>query len=92
MALWLVRAGKYGEHEPRFFEDNRIYLTWGGLEATNLSSAATYDDIKALMLRHFPRNRFGALATGAAKSGRSPWACSRAITWSCRGNPTGLLP
>jgi restriction system protein len=53
MALWLVRAGKYGEHEPRFFEDNRIYLTWGGLEATNLSSAATYDDIKALMQRHF---------------------------------------
>lgn len=53
MALWLVRAGKYGEHEPRFFEDNRIYLTWGGLEATNLSNAATYDDIKALMQRHF---------------------------------------
>lgn len=53
MALWLVRAGKYGEHEPRFFEDNRIYLTWGGLEATNLSSAVTYDDIKSLMLRHF---------------------------------------
>jgi restriction system protein len=53
MALWLVRAGKYGEHEPRFFEDNRIYLTWGGLEATNLSSAVTYDDIKSLMLQHF---------------------------------------
>ncbi|WP_291912886.1 restriction endonuclease [Limnohabitans sp.] len=54
MALWLVRAGKYGEHEPRFFEDNRIYLTWGGLESTGLSSAATYEDIKALMQRSFP--------------------------------------
>ena len=54
MALWLVRAGKYGEHEPRFFEDNRIYLTWGGLESTNLSDAASYEDIKAVMLRYFP--------------------------------------
>jgi len=54
MALWLVRAGKYGEHEPRFFEDNRIYLTWGGLESTALSSAASYEDIKALMQLSFP--------------------------------------
>lgn len=54
MALWLVRTGKYGEHEPRFFEDNRIYLTWGGLQTTDLSSAATYDDIKSLMQQHFP--------------------------------------
>jgi restriction system protein len=28
MALWMVRAGKHGEYEPRFFGDNRIYLTW----------------------------------------------------------------
>src|SRR6266498_47371 len=28
MALWMVRAGKHGEHEPRFFGDSRIYLTW----------------------------------------------------------------
>ncbi len=26
MALWLVRAGKNGEHEPRFFEDIRLEL------------------------------------------------------------------
>jgi restriction system protein len=31
MALWLVRAGRHGEHEARFFGDNRIYLTWGAL-------------------------------------------------------------
>ena len=54
MALWLVRAGKYGEHEQRFFEDNRIYLTWGGLESTSLSGAVSYEDIKTLMLQHFP--------------------------------------
>jgi len=31
MALWLVRAGKHGEHETRFFGDGRIYLTWNAL-------------------------------------------------------------
>lgn len=32
MALYLVRAGKHGEHEQRFLQRNRIYLTWGGLK------------------------------------------------------------
>ncbi|MBC6445264.1 MAG: restriction endonuclease [Alphaproteobacteria bacterium GM202ARS2] len=31
MALWLVRAGKKGEHEAKFLSDKRIYLTWRGL-------------------------------------------------------------
>lgn len=31
MALWLVRAGKLGEYETKFLEENRIYLTWEGL-------------------------------------------------------------
>lgn len=26
MALWLVRAGKYGEHEQHFLDTNRVYL------------------------------------------------------------------
>src|SRR5439155_10875754 len=25
MALWMVRAGRHGEHEPRFFGDNKVY-------------------------------------------------------------------
>lgn len=54
MALWLIRAGKYAEHEQRFFEDNRIYLTWGELTETNLSVASDYSAIKALMLEHYP--------------------------------------
>ena len=31
MALWLVRAGSHGEYEKKFFEENRIFLTWDGL-------------------------------------------------------------
>jgi restriction system protein len=53
MALWLVRAGKYGEHEARFLDDNRIYLTWEGLQ-TDLSGAQTYDAVKAVMQARYP--------------------------------------
>ncbi len=29
MSLWMVRAGKYGEHEKKYLDDSRVYLTWG---------------------------------------------------------------
>ncbi len=45
MALWLVRAGKYGEHEQKFLSSNRIYLTWEDLQGYDLSQAASYDEI-----------------------------------------------
>ena len=28
MALWLVRVGRHGEHEEKFLQDKRAYLTW----------------------------------------------------------------
>ena len=31
MALWLIRAGRHGEFEKRFLDEDRVYLTWGGL-------------------------------------------------------------
>lgn len=49
MALWLVRAGKYGEHEQHFLDTNRAYLTWSGLNNTDLSQAKTYEDIKEIV-------------------------------------------
>jgi len=54
MTMWLVRAGKYGEHEPRFFEDGRVYLTWGEFDNIDLSVAANYEGIKALMQQQYP--------------------------------------
>ena len=54
MTMWLVRAGKYGEHEPRFFEDGRVYLTWGEFENIDLSGAENYEGIKALMQQQYP--------------------------------------
>jgi restriction system protein len=49
MALWLVRAGKYGEHEQHFLDTNRVYLTWGGLTSTDLTQAKSYEDIKEIV-------------------------------------------
>jgi restriction system protein len=54
MSLWLVRAGKYGEHEQRFFTTNRVYLTWGGLENTSLADARDVDAIKAIVNQSYP--------------------------------------
>jgi len=28
MAIWLVRAGKFGEFESKFLNESKIYLTW----------------------------------------------------------------
>lgn len=54
MALWLVRAGKYGEHEKHFFEDGRCYLTWEGTEDNSLAVAKDYDGIKNLLADLYP--------------------------------------
>lgn len=54
MALWLVRGGKQGEHEERFFSTNRIFLTWDNLGTTDLESAKTYDDIRAMATKLMP--------------------------------------
>lgn len=31
MPMWLCRAGRYGEHENKFLEENRVYCTWDNL-------------------------------------------------------------
>jgi len=54
MSLWLVRAGKYGEHEKRFFNDSRCYLTWEGTEEIDLSGAKNYEGIKELLATLYP--------------------------------------
>ena len=56
MAIWLVRAGSHGEHEQKFIQDSRVYVTWdefntdlGKLadrEALNVALTAKYQDKK----------------------------------------------
>jgi len=54
MALWLIRAGKYGEHEQRFFKDNRCYLTWDGTEETDLAKVKDFEGVKELLAKLYP--------------------------------------
>jgi restriction system protein len=57
MALWLIRAGSYGEHEPKFFEDGRVYLTQQELSDSDLSTAKEYQDIKSIVQSHYPNEK-----------------------------------
>lgn len=54
MALWLVRTGRYGEHEARFIEDGRIYLTWEDLTESDMSGIPDFDGIKQLLQKRYP--------------------------------------
>ncbi|MEK7487193.1 MAG: restriction endonuclease [Planctomycetota bacterium] len=60
MAIWLFRAGQSGEYENLFFKENRLFLTWSGLD-TDLSK---FQDRKALytwLTEHYPDEKVGAL-------------------------------
>ncbi|MGI8314932.1 restriction endonuclease [Halobacillus mangrovi] len=37
MSIWLFRAGRQGQHENKFLQDKRVYLTWDDLD-TDLST------------------------------------------------------
>jgi restriction system protein len=50
MALWMVRIGKHGEHEQRFLQTNRIYVTWTHLNH-DLRKLKSKEDLRHL-LRH----------------------------------------
>ncbi len=62
MALWLVRAGKYGEHEDAFLSGDQIHLTWEELASTDMAGVADYAGIKAVVRHTYqdsPAGRIG---------------------------------
>lgn len=52
MSIWLVRAGGRGEHESKFLNDNRVYLTWDNLDK-DLQSFNTKDELYQFLLMHY---------------------------------------
>ena len=48
MAIWLVRGGKFGEHEAKFLSEERVYCTWDNLN-TDLKTVTTSSDLKTVM-------------------------------------------
>jgi restriction system protein len=53
MSLWLVRAGRHGEHEQRFLDENRIYLTWGGFDK-DLNQCKAKSELRSLLEKIYP--------------------------------------
>lgn len=48
MALWMNRAGRHGESEQRFLDDNRIYLQWTELNQ-DLRKTSNKSDLRKLL-------------------------------------------
>src|SRR5690606_19513895 len=53
MAIWVVRAGKQGEHEDKFLTDRRIFLTWDALPQ-DLSGIRDRDSIRMVLRQAYP--------------------------------------
>lgn len=53
MAVWLVRAGSDGEYEQKFIQENRVYVTWDGLDV-DLASLMTREELYAEMTDRYP--------------------------------------
>jgi len=56
MALWLNRSGRHCEHEAKFLDDQRIYLTWGGLNR-DLSTLSNRSDLMTLLEEVYPNSK-----------------------------------
>ena len=54
MALWLMRAGKHGEYEARFFEEGKICLTLDGAGESSLVKVKNFDDMRASVKQLYP--------------------------------------
>lgn len=53
MTLWLTRSGKHCEHEQKFLDEGRIYLTWGGLNR-DLGRLRDRADLSQVMAEVYP--------------------------------------
>jgi restriction system protein len=54
MALWLLRGGRHGEFEDKFFEDSRVYLAWESLDNFDLGKTKDYDGVEEIIREAYP--------------------------------------
>ncbi len=53
MAVWLIRAGSHGEYEEKFVQENRVYVTWDGLDV-DLAALPQRADLTVAMTNRYP--------------------------------------
>lgn len=60
MAIWLVRAGSHGEHEQKFIQEKRVYVTWESL-SVDLGKLKQRADLMAAMTERYPDTKLKAI-------------------------------
>lgn len=53
MAVWVVRAGRHGEYEQKFIQDQKVWVTWDGLDV-DLSTLPARADLTQVMVERYP--------------------------------------
>lgn len=66
MALWLVRGGSAGQYEQKFLAENRVYVTWDGLNY-DLSNAKGQPELRQVLADYYPENKPKALMNNASQ-------------------------
>lgn len=66
MAIWITRAGSNGEYEQKFIQENRVYLTWDGLDV-NLAKLTEWSQLLAAMTEHYPETKPKAILNWASQ-------------------------
>ena len=66
MALWLCRAGRFGQHETKFIEDGAIYCTWDGLD-WDMSKITEWGLFKDELRRTYPEAKEGNITASTGQ-------------------------
>ncbi|WP_444995608.1 restriction endonuclease [Aliikangiella sp. IMCC44359] len=66
MKIWLVRAGGNGQYEQKFLDENRVYVTWGRLDA-DLSVLQERTELIDLLEERDPDAKVGKLRNHASQ-------------------------
>jgi len=74
MSIWLVRAGAHGEYEKKYLDENRIYLTWDGLNK-DLSKVIDTEELRSVLEEAYPDSRKGRITNYLGQI----WAFSKSI-------------
>lgn len=60
MTVWLVRAGAHGEHEQRFLQENKVYVTWDRL-AVNIGKMHDRGELVRAMTETYPNAKVNTI-------------------------------
>ena len=71
MPMWLCRAGRYGEFENKFLEDNRVYCTWDNL-SESIMQFPTKQDLQQYFVDNNPDVKVKTAMNWQARYGRLP--------------------